>query len=108
MSRDRTFTVNVVQPNGERLTFNDVMAVRIVDQFYNLLVMKDYMPIIGKVDGSLTILGAKSNFSMKNGVAYFVNHNNFFTVIMKGESGKSTESENEKNFLAEEGHEEGN
>ena len=100
MSSDSFFTVNVVQPNGERLTFDDVMAVRIVDRFYNLLIMKDYMPIIGEVVGSLMVLGKKSSFSMKNGTAYFVNHDNSFTIIMKGEFGKDVSMNS--NFLERE------
>ena len=77
------FFVNVVQPNGELLTFDDIVAVRVVDRNYNLLIMKDYMPIIGEVQGSIDIQGKTSNFEMKNGVAYFINHENKFTLIIK-------------------------
>ena len=92
MQRNNTFLVNVVQANGERLVFDDVVAVRIVSEFYNLLVMKDYMPIIGEVTGSVTVIGRSSNYEMEKGIAYFINHNNNFTLIMKGNTGKNVAS----------------
>lgn len=84
MQRNNTFLVNVVQADGERLIFDDVVAVRIISEYYNLLIMKDYMPIIGEITGSVNIIGKTSNYNMDNGVAYFINHNNVFTLIMKG------------------------
>lgn len=99
MSQDRVFTVNIIKPDGKRIVFDDAVAVRIIDKFYNLLMMKDYMPIIGKVDGDLTVLGTKNSFSMQGGIAYFINHDNFFTVIIDSESA---------NIPAEAQHAEGN
>lgn len=80
---NNTFFVNVVQPNGELLAFDDVVAVRVVDRNYNLLMMKDYMPIIGEVQGSIDIQGKTSKFEMKSGTAYYINHENKFTLIIK-------------------------
>lgn len=80
---NNTFLVNVVQPNGELLAFDDVVAVRVVDRNYNLLMMKDYMPIIGEVQGSIDIQGKTSKFEMKSGTAYYINHENKFTLIIK-------------------------
>lgn len=35
--------------------FDKVKAIRIKSKEYNLLIMKDYMPLIGKIEGQLDI-----------------------------------------------------
>lgn len=81
-----TFSANVVQANGTLTQFSDVVAIRLVSEYYNLLIMKDYMPIIGEVVGSITITGQKSNYELKQIVAYYIHHNNIFTLIIKSEA----------------------
>ena len=41
------------------------------------------MPIIGEVQGSIDIQGKTSKFEMKSGTAYYINHENKFTLIIK-------------------------
>ena len=35
--------------------YDKVKAIRIKSKEYNLLIMKDYMPLIGKIEGELDI-----------------------------------------------------
>ena len=37
--------------------YENVKFIRIVSKDYNLLIMEDYMPIIGEIDGSVSING---------------------------------------------------
>lgn len=84
---DSVFSVRIIQSDGDAVVINDAMAVRIVSRYYNLLIMRDYMPIIGEIWGSVVVMGRSSRYVMKDGVAYFVNRNNEFTLIIKEDHG---------------------
>ena len=45
--------------------YDDVKTIRIVSKNYNLLIMKDYMPIIGEIVGSVDIKGETTDISYK-------------------------------------------
>lgn len=81
------FLVDIIQSDGNAVTIQDAVAVRIVSRYYNLLIMKDYMPIVGEIDGSVAIIGKTSQYAMKSGLAYFINCNNKFTLIIKEDRG---------------------
>ena len=40
--------------NGLR-EYKDIKIIRIISKDYNLLIMKDYLPIIGEIEGSVDI-----------------------------------------------------
>lgn len=61
----------------------DVVAIRIKSFDYNLLIMKDYVPIIGHIDGLLEIETKNKTIKKENIVAYYINNNNEFKIIMK-------------------------
>ena len=65
--------------------FGDVSIVRIKSKDYNLLVMKDYMPIIGEIDGNLEIEGVDINKEYKNIKGYYMHYDNTFNIIIEGE-----------------------
>ena len=45
--------------------YDDVKTIRIISKNYNLLIMKDYMPIIGEIVGSVDIKGENTDISYK-------------------------------------------
>lgn len=63
----------------------DASAVRIVSKDYNLLILKDYVAIIGKVEGSIEIEYGENTKSLKDIVAYYICHNNVFNLMIEGE-----------------------
>ena len=40
--------------NGMRV-YDNIKIIRIISKDYNLLIMKDYLPIIGEIEGSVDI-----------------------------------------------------
>lgn len=64
---------------------DDVRAIRIVSKDYNLLILKDYVPIIGKVEGSVEIEYGDSTKKLDLVVAYYVCNNNIFNLMIEGE-----------------------
>ena len=62
---------------------NDVVLIRIISKDYNLLIMKDYMPIIGNIDGLIEIETKNEKIKKSDIFAYYVNRNNVFKLIIK-------------------------
>ena len=63
--------------------YNDVTAIRIKSEDYNLLIMKDYMPIIGQINGSIQIEGIDINETINNIKGYYINYDNVFNIIIE-------------------------
>lgn len=62
-----------------------VKAIRIKSDTYNLLILKDYLPIIGEIRGSFEVETETNTLSMEQVQAYYVNQNNIFEIIIKEE-----------------------
>jgi hypothetical protein len=68
--------------NGLR-EYKDIKIIRIISKDYNLLIMKDYLPIIGEIEGSVDIKNDEVNLSFKNIKAFYMNSNNEFNLMIK-------------------------
>lgn len=65
--------------------FSGLKAIRIVSKTYNLLIMDDYLPIIGEIDGDLFLISAEEVVKELKGVTGFYKHsNNNFEFVLKG------------------------
>lgn len=63
-------------------TYNNVKFVRILSEKYNLLIMRDYLPVIGEINGSVEIVGDES-IKLNDIKGYYINKNNEFNLIIK-------------------------
>lgn len=63
--------------------YDDIKIIRIISKDYNLLVMKDYLPIIGEVDGSIDIKNDNISLSFKEIKAFYMNSGNVFNLMIK-------------------------
>ena len=71
--------------NGLR-EYKDIKIIRIISKDYNLLIMKDYLPIIGEIEGSVDIKNDDINLSFKDIKAFYMNSNNEFNLMIKEEN----------------------
>ena len=71
--------------NGLR-EYKDIKIIRIISKDYNLLIMKDYLPIIGEIEGSVDIKNDEINLSFKDIKAFYMNSNNEFNLMIKEEN----------------------
>lgn len=78
----REMKVRVFDLNG-LVEYEDVKIVRIISKDYNLLIMKDYLPIIGEIDGSVDIKSEKEEINLKNIKAFYMNSNNEFNLMIR-------------------------
>ena len=68
--------------NGMRV-YDNIKIIRIISKDYNLLIMKDYLPIIGEIEGSVDIKNDEINLSFKDIKAFYMNSNNEFNLMIK-------------------------
>ena len=68
--------------NGMRV-YDNIKIIRIISKDYNLLIMKDYLPIIGVIEGSVDIKNDVVNESFKNIKAFYMNSDNVFNLMIK-------------------------
>ena len=76
--------VNVFELETGLTTYKDCEYIRITDEKYNLLVMLDYTPIIGEVNGKIDIMYNGKEIHYEGVKASFMNSNNVFNLMIKG------------------------
>lgn len=80
------FQVNIITLDQGLIEIKNAQIIRIKSKDYNLLIMKDYLPIIGMIEGSFEVISTKEEFKMENTIAYYINANNLFRIIVKEEN----------------------
>ena len=63
--------------------YEHIKVIRIKSVDYNLLIMQDYLPIIGEIDGSVDIKNEVLEINYKNIKAFYMNSNNVFNLMIK-------------------------
>lgn len=63
--------------------YRNVRIVRIKDKRYNLLIMVDYMPMVGDIDGELTILTEDGEIRFGHVTGFYFIKGNVFKLLMK-------------------------
>ena len=63
--------------------YDNITIVRIISKDYNLLIMRDYLPIIGEIEGSVDIKNDSVNLSFKDIKAFYMNSKNVFNLMIK-------------------------
>ena len=63
--------------------YEHVKIIRIVSKDYNLLIMQDYLPILGEIEGNVDIKNEKEEINYKNIKAFYMNSNNVFNLMIK-------------------------
>ena len=63
--------------------YEHIKVIRIVSKDYNLLIMEDYLPIIGEINGSVDIKNEEVELNYKNIKAFYMNSKNVFNLMIK-------------------------
>ena len=77
------FKVRIFDLDKGLTEYEHVKVIRIVSKDYNLLIMEDYLPIIGEIDGSIDIKGDDLDLSFPNISAFYMNSSNVFNLMIK-------------------------
>ena len=68
---------------------DNVKLIRIKSDKYNLLIMKDYWPVVGEINGKI-VIEAEESITYDNIVGFFSLSHNVFHLIIK-ETGDNTD-----------------
>lgn len=65
------------------IEYEHIKVIRIVSKDYNLLIMQDYLPILGEIDGSVDIKNEDIEINYKQIKAFYMNSDNVFNLMIK-------------------------
>lgn len=65
------------------MEYEHIKVIRIISKDYNLLIMQDYLPIIGEIDGSIDIKNEELELNYKDIKAFYMNSGNVFNLLIK-------------------------
>ena len=63
--------------------YENVKTVKIVSKDYNLLIMKDYLSVIGEIVGSVDIKGEEVDVTFNGIKAFYMNSKNVFNLMIE-------------------------
>jgi len=58
--------------------YNDIALIRIKSKNSSLLIMEDYLPIVGEIKGDISFANDKDEISLKNICGYYIHRKNTF------------------------------
>ncbi|MGN8801262.1 hypothetical protein ACTNCH_09870 [Candidatus Merdisoma sp. HCP28S3_D10] len=64
--------------------YSEVSFIRIRSKRYTLLIMRDYMPVIGEIEGDITISCKEREIEKKGIHGYFTHNHNHFSLMVGG------------------------
>lgn len=73
--------VQLLNINGGVTEYQDVKFIKIVSKKYNLIIMRDYLPIIGEVQGEIEIGREDDTINLKKVRGYFMHKHNKFNLF---------------------------
>ena len=80
---NKDIKVRVFDMTHGLVEYNDIKSIRLVSKDYNLLIMKDYLSIIGEIVGNVDIIGENTNISFKQIKGFYMNSNNVFNLMIE-------------------------
>lgn len=63
--------------------FDQVDMIRIKSEKYTLLIMDDYMPVIGRIDGMVEIVSGEDTRSFQPIHGFYTHRKNTFELLIK-------------------------
>lgn len=67
----------------ERLqTYQDVDLIRIVSERYTLLILTDYMPLIGELNGRVEIVSGEKKKLLEGVTGFYIHSGNEFELLI--------------------------
>lgn len=84
MNNNEGIKVRIFDLSKGLIEYEHVKIIRIISKDYNLLIMQDYLPIIGEIDGSVDIKSEEVEINFKDIKAFYMNSGNVFNLMIKG------------------------
>jgi hypothetical protein len=66
--------------------YDNIHLIRVKSTKYNLLILEDYMPIIGEVHGNVSFVGEEQEVVLNDIQGFFCHKHNVFSLLIKENS----------------------
>ena len=83
MNENNGMKVRIFNLERGLVEYEHVKIIRIISKNYNLLVMQDYLPMLGEIEGSVDIKNEDIEINYKNIKAFYMNSGNVFNLMIK-------------------------
>lgn len=87
LQSDKRIEAIIISYNNGFMVYHDVKMIRLKGKGINLLIMADYMPTVGEIDGDVELVREDSFegsiVSLKQISGFFVVKNNVFKLLIK-------------------------
>ncbi len=78
----------ILDSSVDIVVIENVRVIRILSDDYNLLIMKDYTPIVGEINGSV-LFEKEETTKYENIIGFYSLSHNVFHLIIKGKGDNS-------------------
>ncbi len=82
---DNKLNVKILSLTAPLISIENVIGIRIKSKKYNLLIMPNYLPIIGEIEGKIEIETEEKSTKYENIIGYYILSKNNFTLILRGD-----------------------
>ncbi len=80
---EASIKVKILSLKEGLMQLDNITLIRIKSSDYNLLIMPDYMPLLGEVKGNIDFESETMSKSYNDIKGYYINSNNEFSLIIK-------------------------
>ena len=80
---DKEIKVRIFDMEHGLTEYENVKTIKIVSRDYNLLIMKDYLSVIGELVGSVDIKGEEVDVTFNGIKAFYMNSKNVFNLMIE-------------------------
>lgn len=80
-----SINVKVLSMKNGLVEYDDVQFIRILSEKYNLIILKDYLPVIGEIRGDIEIERLQETIKLQNIVGYYIHKHNQFNLFLRDE-----------------------
>ena len=63
--------------------YEGVSFVRVKSSRYNLLIMKDYLPVLGRISGDIAFRSQEDTYERENVQGFFMHKDNVFSLMLE-------------------------
>ncbi len=78
-----SINVSVLSIKDGLVEYNNVQFIRILSKNYNIIIMKDYLPVIGEIRGNIEIETIEETIKLENIVGYYIHKYNQFNLFLR-------------------------
>lgn len=97
-----SITARIIDYEAGMKVLQNIRGIRIQSKEYGLLIMEDYMPTLGKVEGKIVFLTRDDEVTYENVTGFYKHQYNEFTILMETKEIEEAEEEVEEVEEAEE------